>query len=336
LDRYARQIAFDAIGEKGQQKLLSSKVVILGLGALGSVTASNLARAGVGYLRLIDRDYVEITNLQRQTLYDELNAYNHTPKAIAARSYLVGVNSGIEIESVVADVNSSNVEELISDADLVMDGSDNFEIRYLLNEACHKLKIPWVYGGVLAESGATANIIPGDGPCLRCLSPEMPAPGDYPTCSTAGILNMASGIVACIQSAEAVKILTGAPFLAGNYITFNLWSNSWDSAHIARDLNCSVCAHGRYELLDRQSDTYSTSLCGRDSVQIVPGAKTLLDFARLAQKLKKIGYVTFNSFLLRFESPGVSFHLFPDGRAIIQNLTDEKTAKSVYAEYIGL
>jgi adenylyltransferase/sulfurtransferase len=335
LERYSRQVIFDEIGEEGQKKLLSSRVAVAGLGALGTVIANNLCRAGVGFLRVIDRDYVELNNLQRQTLYTESDAADQLPKAVAAFERLSKVNSEIDIVPVIADINSTNIEELISDVDLVMDGSDNFEIRFLINEACHKRGIPWVYGGALSSMGATMNILPG-GPCFRCVSPTTPAPGSYPTCGTTGVLNMITGVVASLESAEAIKILTGSPRVSKKYLSIDIWKNSFDYIGIAKNPDCPVCGQGRYEFLGKLRDSYSTSLCGHDAVQIVPGGRASIDFEKLAQTLGKLGAVKFNKFMFSFDNGKTAFNIFTDGRAIIKNTHDEKAAKSVYAEYIGL
>ncbi|MTI95901.1 MAG: thiazole biosynthesis adenylyltransferase ThiF [Firmicutes bacterium] len=336
MQRYSRQMQFKKIGSEGQEKLLAAKVAIVGIGALGTVIANNLCRAGVGYLRLIDRDYVELSNLQRQTLFTEADAHQQTPKAVAAGKQLQAVNSEITLEPVVADVNPANVEKLIADVDLVVDGSDNFEVRYLVNEACVKTKTPWIYGGAIMSTGASLNILPGETPCLRCVYPHAPAPGSYPTCSTAGVINMITGITASIESAEAIKILIGSPDVRQTMVTIDLWHNFTDYLDIKRSPDCPVCAHHQYERLGQSTGSYTTSLCGRDSIQVVPGTSVTLDLEAIAAKLKQAGRVKYNRFMLRFSDDKIEFNLFPDGRAIIKNVKDESVAKSVYAEYIGL
>ncbi len=334
--RYSRQTTFKHFGEEGQEKLLSSRITIIGLGALGTVIANNLCRSGVGFLRLIDRDYVEISNLQRQTLFNEQDAAAQIPKAIASYNHLSKVNSEIILEPVVADVNSSNIEDFVKDVDLVLDGSDNAEVRYLINEACHKYKIPWIYGGAIGASGMTMNILQTEGPCYRCIMPQGPTPGSYPTCSTAGVLNMATGIIASLESSEAVKILVGSPQVRRSLFCLDIWNNAADYVDVSKNPNCPTCAHNTYEYLGQRRGSYATSLCGRDSFQIVPGRPMTIEFERLADKLKKAGAVSFNRFMLSFDDGNRSFNLFPDGRAIIKNVKDESAAKSVYAEYIGL
>lgn len=334
--RYSRQTIFKYFGEAGQEKLLSSRAAIIGLGALGTVIANNLCRSGVGFLRLIDRDYVEISNLQRQTLYNEQDAAEQLPKAIAAYNHLSKVNSEIMLEPVVADVNSSNIEDFIKDVDVVLDGSDNAEVRYLINEACHKHQIPWIYGGAIGGSGMTMNILQKEGPCYRCIMPHASTPGSYPTCSTVGVLNMATGIIASLESSEAVKILIESPQVRHSLFYLDIWDNSADYVEVSKNPNCPTCAHNTYEFLGQMKGSYATSLCGRDSIQIVPGMPVTIDLERFAEKMKKAGIVSVNRFMLSFDDGNRSFNLFPDGRAIIKNVKDESAAKSVYAEYIGL
>ncbi len=336
LQRYSRQTVFDGIGAAGQEKLLHSRVAIIGVGATGTVIANNLCRAGVGFLRLIDRDYVELSNLQRQTLFTEKDAAQQTPKAVAASEHLKQVNSEIELEPVVSDVNSSNIEALISDVDLVLDGSDNLEVRYLINEACVKQNKPWIYVGALAGNGMTMNIIPEKTPCLRCLLPQVPQTGTGHTCSTAGVLNGITGIVASIASTEALKILVSSPNVRKSLMTFDIWENWFQEINVERRQACPVCGRHEYELLGRLSGSYTTSLCGRDSVQVVPGKAVSVDFEQLAQRLKKAGTVRYNKFMLQYSDETVEFNLFSDGRAIINRVKDENAAKSVYSEYIGL
>jgi adenylyltransferase/sulfurtransferase len=333
LARYARQIAFDKLGREGQERLLASRAAVLGLGALGSVIAEELCRAGVGFIRLIDRDVVEPGNLHRQFLYTEEDAREGLPKADAARRHLAGVNAGTVLEPVIADVNGSNIEEYIADTNLVLDGSDNFELRYLINEACHKLGLPWIYGGALGASGSVMNILAG-GPCFRCLSPEVPAPGSYPTCNTAGALNMATALVASVEAAEAVKILTGSPSVSKRYLSIDLWENALDYINIQKNPDCPLCGKGRYDFLGKPPRAVSLSC--QDAVQVFPNARAELDFDVLAASLEKLGSVKRSEDMLSFEDGGLAFNLFKDGRALIKGVQDEKAARSIYAEYIGL
>jgi adenylyltransferase/sulfurtransferase len=336
MQRYSRQTVFPEIGAAGQEKLLASRVSIIGIGALGTVIANNLCRSGVGFLRLIDRDYVELGNLQRQTLFDEDDAADETPKAVAAATRLSRVNSKITIEPVVADVNPGNIEELLKETDLVLDGTDNLEIRFLLNEACRKLRLPWIYGGVAGSAGMQMNVLE-DGPCFRCFQPDMPAPGSYPTCSTIGVLNMVTGIIASMQSAEALKILIGAVGAISRRLFYlDLWKNTAGYLDVAKVPDCPVCGKGSYKLLEKMTGTYAVRLCGRGAYQIVPGRKGKISLNEIAGKLRETGEVKFSRFMLSFSDGRAAFNLFADGGAIIKNVRDENAAKSVYAEYIGL
>jgi len=336
LDRYSRQTIFEKIGARGQERLSAARVAVIGVGALGTVIANNLCRAGVGHLRLIDRDCVELSNLQRQVLFDENDAAAQTPKAQAACARLAGVNSRVRLEPAVVHVDSSNIEELVRDADVVLDGADNMELRFLINEACHKLKIPWVYGGVLGAAGNCMTILPGDGPCFRCLVPETPAAGSYPTCAAVGVLNMAAGVIASLESAEAVKVITGSPDVNRRVFVLDVWNNAADYLSLAKNPGCPVCGAGKYEMLGRRSGTLVVSLCGRNEYQIIPGKAARLDLAEFGKRLEVSGAVKPGPFMLGFRGPEAEFSLFPDGRAIVKNAGDEKAARSIYAEYVGL
>ena len=337
LERYSRQAIFEKIGTRGQERLLSAKAVVLGVGALGTVIANNLCRAGVGHLRLVDRDCVELSNLQRQVLFDEMDAAAGLPKAQAACDHLARINSRVRLEPVIAHVDSSNVEELVHDADVVLDGSDNMELRFLVNEACHKLKIPWVHGGVLGAAGNCMTILPGKGPCFRCLLPEMPPPGSYPTCAAAGVLNMASGIIASLESAEAVKIITGSAETNPGIFVLDVWNNTAEHLGLSANPDCPVCGRGEYGMLGRRSaETLAAGLCGRNEYQIIPGHPARIDLAEFGKRLSGSGKVSCGRFMLAFSAGETEFRLFPDGRAIVGNVRDEKAALSVYSEYIGL
>ena len=248
-ERYSRQIIFEKIGAENQKRINDAGVTILGVGALGTVIANNLGRAGVGRIRLVDRDYAELSNLPRQILFNEEDVEARNPKAVAACNHLAKINSGISIEPVVVNVDSSNIEDLIKDADVVLDGSDNMELRFLMNEACHKLKIPWVHGGVIGATGNCMTIIPGEGPCFRCFMPEIPLPGTYPTTSTDGILNMAPAIIASLESAEAIKIITGSPDINRRLFILDFWNNTAEYLDLPKDPDCPVCGKGQYEML---------------------------------------------------------------------------------------
>jgi adenylyltransferase/sulfurtransferase len=334
--RYSRQTVFGKIGAEGQRKLLSSRVAVTGVGALGTVIANNLARAGVGSIRLIDRDIVELSNLQRQTLFTEADADAQTPKALAACEHLKAVNSEIELEPVIIDITSANIHSALDGADLVVDGSDNMELRHLVNEWCVKHGVPWVYGAALQAGGASMTIVPRKTPCFRCLYPDLEMKSLF-TCGTSGVLNMITGIVASVESAEAVKILTGAfDALNTKLLLIDLWQNSIDYVDVARNDECPVCEKRVFSLLETFPVSRASRLCGQDAIQVMPGAGAAVNLTETAERLKAAGSVRADRFALKFDDGRVSFQLFGDGRAIIQRVTDEKTARSIYSEYIGL
>lgn len=335
-ERYSRQAVFKGIGEEGQKALGHSRVAIVGVGALGTVIANSLARAGVGYIRLIDRDFVELSNLQRQTLFNEADVQENLPKAIAAARHLEKVNSEIQLEAVISDANPGNVENLLDGVDLVLDGTDNFETRYVINDVCLKKNIPWIYGGALGSTGMSMNIIPEKTACLRCLIPIKSENVSSGTCSTVGVLNMVTGIVASIEASEAVKILIGSPSVRKNLYYIDLWNNVLDYIDILPQPDCPCCAAKEFEFLTSGTGTYTTSLCGQKAVQVVLAKARTANFEELAAKLNPLGKVSYNSFLLRFNLAEIEITLFPDGRAILKNVENEAKAKSIYTEYFGL
>lgn len=340
LARYARQTIFPGIGEDGQRRLLDAHVTIIGVGATGSVLANHLARAGVGHLRIVDRDFVELNNLQRQLLYDEDDLAQMLPKAVAAARKLRRVNSTIEIEDVVADVNPTNVVGVISDADVVLDGTDNFSTRYLLNDACVKLGKPWVYSGVLASYGMTHTVQPGVTPCLRCIMGELPAPGTVATCDTAGIIGPIVALMGSIAAAEAIKLIVGKGEVNTGMVHVDLWDSSYDKFELGPPRpECPTCGAHEYEFLNAEAGTRTTSLCGRDAVQVsVTGSRGEgMDLDSLAERLRLGGAkdVRSNPFLLRATVDGHEFTVFPDGRAIIKGTQDEAQAATLYARYVG-
>lgn len=266
-ERYARQVVLPQIGEDGQDQLLRSSVTILGCGALGTNIADLLSRAGVGHLRIVDRDIVERSNLQRQVLFDENDAANRLPKAIAAARKIGGINSQIQVEAVVADINPDNVETFIRDADVVLDGTDNFETRFLINDACVKLDIPWVYGAVIATEGMVMAIIPGQTPCFRCLLTEMPPPGSTPTCDTAGVLGTAAALVAALEATEAMRLLTGHESFSKNRLWWiDIWTGTVEQVQVSKsDTACPTCDRGEFEFLSAREGSWATTLCGREA-----------------------------------------------------------------------
>jgi molybdopterin-synthase adenylyltransferase len=339
--RYARQVRFAGIGEEGQLKLSQARVAIVGLGALGTMLADQIVRAGAGYVRIIDRDYVDESNLQRQSLYNEHDAHAAAPKAIAAANKLAAANSHVQIDAHIADLNALNAEQLLSDVHLILDGSDNFAVRYLINDVSLKKGIPWIYGAAVASRGVSFTIIPHETPCLRCLFPQPPAAGIAETCDTAGIIAPAAHIVASHQIAEALKLLIGKQELLNRKMYhFDLWLNQNYAIDVsnAHQSNCPACGQNQYEYLEAiAQDDMIISLCGRSSIQINPINKAVLSLEDWEAKLNPLGAVTRNAFLLKFNpSPEIQITLFPDGRAIIQGITDHNIAKSFYAKYLGM
>lgn len=334
-DRYSRQIIMNEIGQAGQELLLNAVVAIIGLGALGTVIANNLARAGIGHLRLIDRDFVDLSNLQRQTLFSEKDVIDNLPKAVAASKHLQQINSTITIEPIISDVNHNNIEKFLENVDLVLDGTDNFETRFIINDACIKKSLPWIYGSAIGGYGMTMNIIPEKTACFRCIISNIPSPGNHPTCSTIGVLNMITGIIGCFQAGEALKILIKSPSVRKKALVIDLWRNMTDYLHIPQEKDCLTCIKHDYEFLQGKRTPSIIKMCGSDSIQVMPAVPGTINLKELAEGLKKIGVVTHNRFLLKFTNAETEFTLFPDGRAIIKNIHDEQTAKSIYAKYIG-
>jgi len=337
LDRYSRQTLFGPIGKEGQQQLLASSVAIIGCGALGTILANNLCRAGIGRMVIADRDYIELNNLQRQILFDEDDIARRLPKAIAAAERLRRVNSEIKIEALVEDINADGIESLVQSVDLVLDATDNFETRYLLNDVSVKYARPWIYSGVIASYGVTMNIIPGDTPCLRCIFPEIPMPGTTPTCDTAGVLNGIVGAIAGVASTEAIKLLLKSEKVSRAMFWMDLWENTSERIELPRQLDCPACGQHHYEFLDSLSGMNSTSLCGRNAVQVRGGRRgDHIHLPDLASRLQPAGQVTYNDYLLRFLVDSYELTIFPDARAIIKGTDDEQVARSVYARYVGM
>jgi molybdopterin/thiamine biosynthesis adenylyltransferase len=336
-DRYSRQTLFGPIGKMGQERLNDSSVAIIGCGALGTVLANNLCRAGIGRLVIADRDYIELNNLQRQILFDEEDIARRLPKAIAAAEKLHRVNSTTRIEALVEDINADGIESLVRDVDLVLDATDNFETRYLLNDVCVKYARPWIYSGVIASYGVTMNIVPGDTPCLRCIFPEMPLPGTTATCDTAGVLNGIVGAISGVASTEALKLLLKSDRVSRAMFWMDVWENTSERIELPRQPDCPTCGQHHFEFLDSLSGTSSTSLCGRNAVQVRGGRKgDKIHLPDLAERLRPVGQVSFNEFLLRFFVDGYELTIFPDARAIIKGTDDEQVARSVYARYVGM
>ncbi len=334
-ERYSRQTRVRGVGEDGQRRIGAGRVGVLGLGALGSVSANALARAGVGHLRLIDRDIVDLSNLQRQVLFNELDAAAARPKAVAAADHLRGVNSQITIEPVVQELDAGCIEDLIRDLDVVVDGSDNFALRYLVNDACVKHGLPWVYGGALGSYGMTTTILPGRTACLQCFIGPMPDPGSIETCSTAGVLAPVTGVIANTQAAEVLKLLVGAS-PRETVLIVDLWQGSADVVELRRAPDCPVCVHGRFEHLESADSTRVRVMCGEDTVQVNPARRAALSLDRLAERFAELGEARLHDGVLRLKLDTLDLTLFADGRALIRGVRDEAHALNLYAEYVGL
>ena len=333
-DRYSRQILFKEIGPEGQSKLSQARIVIVGCGATGSVLASLLARSGVGMMRILDRDYVETSNLQRQSLFDENDAGESVPKAIAAARQIARFNSQITVEPHVADLIPQNVDSLLAAADLILDGTDNFETRYLINDYALKNSVPWIYAAAVGSYAVTMNVLPGETACLACIFPESPR-GTIDTCETAGILNSAVNLVASITATEALKFLVGARSkMRRTLLSWDVWSNEQAEVGAASPrAGCRVCGERDFIHLAGEGRPHIT-LCGRNSVQIHERERPV-DFSEISARLQPLGNVRHNNFVLKFWSDPYEITLFPDGRAIIKGTTDAAIARSLYARYVG-
>ena len=336
-ERYSRQARFSAIGAAGQAKLAAARVAVIGCGALGSAAVDLFARAGVGEIVIVDRDFVELSNLQRQVLFDEADAQAQLPKAVAAANAVARINSQVKVEPLIADLSSANVEQIIAGAQVVIDGTDNFETRYLVNDACVKLGIPWVYGGVIGASGMAMAILPGDTPCLRCIYPGGQSAGTLATCETAGVIGAIVTLVAALQWAEAVKILVGdLAHLGRGLASFDLWTNDYLLATgFPRLPDCPCCGQRRFDYLEARSTSQTTSLCGRNAVQVSPGQALRLDLAEMGRRLGAAGAVSISPYLVRLAVDAYEITVFADGRAIIKGTSDLALARSLYARYVG-
>ncbi|MGZ7047802.1 MAG: ThiF family adenylyltransferase [Methanobacterium sp.] len=335
-NRYSRQTILSNIGEEGQKKLTQSHVLIVGCGALGTVAANNLARAGIGKISIIDRDFVELNNLQRQMLFDENDVGG--PKAIAAARKLKLINSDIEVEPIVKDLNHTNVEEIIKKTDLVLDGTDNIQTRMLINDVCVKEKIPWIYTGAIGASGMTMNILP-DSACIRCLYPSIPKPGSLPTCDTMGVLNSITVIMGSMASTETLKILLGEVKPENEHdsslIVYDGWNNSFENIVVRKNEECACCVNKNFEYLNSEDREVITSLCGRNAIQITPANAKEINLWELASKLEHLGRVKCADFIMLFKTDLHEISVFKDGRAIIKGTNDENVARSIYARFIG-
>jgi molybdopterin/thiamine biosynthesis adenylyltransferase len=333
-DRYSRQILFPGIGEEGQERLRAARLVIVGCGATGSALVSLLARAGVGHLRIIDRDYVESSNLQRQSLFDESDAVESIPKAAAAAKKITAFNSEIVTEAHIADLTPVNIAQLLEGVQLILDGTDNFQTRYLINDFAVQKNLPWIYTAAVGAYGITMNILPGESSCLSCVFPEPPS-GTVETCDTAGILNSAVNLVASIAATEAIKILIGAKDkLRRTLFSYDVWTNQQSEiSTVAPRPDCQTCGAREFPHLAGEGRPQIT-LCGRNSVQIHERHRPI-SFSEMSTRLLPHGRVKHNDFVLKFWRDPYELTLFPDGRAIIKGTTDTAIARSLYARYIG-
>lgn len=336
--RYVRQTRYPPFGEAGQRRLAQSRALVCGCGALGSTLSNLLVRAGVGSVRIVDRDFVEATNLPRQVLFDEDDAAQGLPKAMAAADKLRRVASHVEIEPVVADVDHTNVERLCQGVDVIVDGTDNFQTRFLLNDASVRLGIPWVYGGCLGAEGQTMTVMPGETACLRCLMRECPPPGTTPTCDTAGVLGPIVGVIASIEAVEAMKVLSGHPEAVSRSLTVvELWDarvRQVDLSALRDQVDCPACKRGELPWLAGHEGGQTAVLCGRNAVQLThTGVSVPLE--ELARRLESVGQVTRNPFLVRLKVDEYELTVFPDGRAIVGGTADVAAARTLYAKYVG-
>lgn len=340
LERYSRQMRFSAIGTSGQQKLASSRVLLVGCGALGSVIANTLVRAGVGFLRLVDRDFLEISNLQRQVLYTESDVASGLPKAVVAANRLRDINSHVATEPIVADVTPGNIESLCDSIDLILDGTDNFEIRFLMNDVSVKLGIPWIYGGCLGADGQSMTILPGTSACLNCLMLNgPPPPGTTETCDSFGILSPIINLIASVESIEAIKILTGNREAVSRKLqVFSMWSSDSrqvDLSSLRDRVDCPTCKQKSFAWLAGKRGSQAEVLCGRDAVQLSFADRKKVNLVELAKRLGESGEVQANEFLVRFSYQGYRLTVFEDGRAIVSGTDDPIVARKLYAQFIG-
>ena len=338
-DRYSRQVRFTPLGPAGQARLAAARVAVVGCGALGSVVAMALVRAGVGRLRIIDRDVPEFSNLPRQVLFDEADVAAGIPKAAAATQHLERINSAAVIEPVVSDLTASNAAALLGGVDVIVDGTDNFEARFLINEFSCRAGIPWVYGGAIGAEGRVMTVLPGKTACLRCLIPDPPAPGVMPTCDTAGIIGPAAFVVGAVEAAEAIKLLVGATDRVGNrLLACDLWDGSWRTIDLLAigEQGCATCRGGDFPWLEGRLGGQATAICGRDAVQVAAAVPGSIDLAALAVRLAPFGAVAANPWLVRADvEEGIQLSVFADGRAIVAGTREEAKARAIVARYIG-
>jgi molybdopterin/thiamine biosynthesis adenylyltransferase len=334
--RYSRQERFAPISQAGQSCLAASRVLICGCGALGSVIAERLGRAGVGHLRIVDRDWVELSNLQRQTLFTEQDAIQARPKSVAAAAALRKINSEIAVEPIVEDITFQNMQSLAQDCDLIIDGTDNFETRFLLNDYCVQQRLPWIHGGCLGASGQVLSILPGETACFRCLVPELPAREALETCDSAGVLGPAVGLIACLQAAEALKILSGnLDAVCRGLIVIDSWHSEFRVITLPRHTECKACGHFEFPFLTGEIRTEATILCGKNAVQIESPGLESATMEQIAERLQSLGQVQQNAFFVRLQLPAHTLTIFRGGRTVVEGTTTTAEAKSVLARTLG-
>jgi len=333
-ERYSRQVLLAEIGLAGQKILSRASAVIIGIGALGGVIANNLTRAGIGRIKLVDRDMVELNNLHRQTLYDEGDVGE--PKVMAAVRKLEMVNSKISIEPLLKDANFSNIELIIRGADVVVDGTDNMETRFLMNDTCVKNDIPWVYGGAVGTNGMTMSMIPGKTACFRCLNPHIPPAGALGTCDTMGVVNAITGVIGSIESSEAIKILLGSGDVNANLLIYDVWRHGFQSIQIPRNSDCKCCVRRDFEFLNVTRRTLVTSLCGKETIQITPMEPGKITLRELGGRLENLGKVEYADYAITFKISGYEITIFNDGRATVKGTSDDVLARSLYSKYAGM
>lgn len=339
-DRYSRQVRFAPIGTAGQERLAAAHVALVGCGALGGVVAMALVRAGVGRIRIIDRDVPELSNLPRQVLFDEADVAAGLPKAVAAASHLRRINAACQIEPIVADVTPAIVSRLLGGVDVIVDGTDNFEARFLINEFACREGIPWVHGGAIGAEGRVLSVLPGRSACLRCLVPDPPAPGALPTCDTAGVIGPVALVVGAVEAAEVMKIIVGAEAPVGNrLLVCDLWDNLWRSVDLSplAAAGCPTCRGNDFPWLEGRAGTQATVLCGRDAVQVAPGPGLAgIDLAAFAERMAAVGRVVANRWIVRVTvEEGIELAVFADGRTIVSGTRDEARARGLVARYVG-
>ncbi|MDE0839506.1 MAG: ThiF family adenylyltransferase [Kiritimatiellae bacterium] len=336
--RYSRQTLFKPIGQDGQRSLMTARAVLIGCGGLGTIVADILVRAGIGFLRIVDRDFVDESNLQRQVLFDSDDVAGNLPKAEAARRKLERINPLSEVEACVRDVDSTSIRAVVEDVDLILDGTDNFETRYLINDIAIQLQKPWIYAAVVGSYGMTTTIVPGETPCLRCLYEKPPAPGTVPTCDTAGVLAAIVHIIAAHEATQALRLLCR---VSGGVRKEMIYSDVWSGEHKriqtmdSRVTDCAACVKLQFDYLNAERGSMATSLCGRNAVQVSWKEDHVVDLERLAETLRASGQVSVNPYLLKFSGPDAAFTLFPDGRAIMEGTSDPKIARERYARFVG-